>query len=1346
MVETKPSDMNKKTFHFGAVPGRALARGLLTALATATAMLLTTTAQAVPSISSVGGGAPSNQNPYGFVDGNTASDTKFHTPMGLSINSSSDAIYVADRDNNALRILDLVSGLTWSLTNQYISKPIAATVDQYEYVWILNQGKGTNGSICIFDNNPYSTNYGTTFYFTNSAMRFTNVTGMALDLNYNVYITTQTNKIIKVDPFAETQTLIATVTNAGASLQGLTARHNGMLAVCDSGLNGIYQINPTNGAVSAYAGFHGAGDFLTNGNNMAVSSTAKFNQPMCIAEAGDGTLIVSDFGNNRVKVIQNSGTVTNLYGVTSQYWYSTYPGWYNGTANVPDVYASAHARQPYGISIAQDGSIYTTEDYYHLVRHLTGANLAAPFPYPPFAPTVTSVSSNYTSITLTWGAVTGATNYNVYRTQVSGSSYTLVNQTTGTSYTDTNVFAGGTYYYVVSASNASGESPYSTEVNSTVPYQPATAPQIGYLTFTTNADLSTYATFNPFSSHTFYNETPIVITSSDGTAASLRYTYGATGSAISWPTTNGSQANAGYVDKKDSATAMGFALAGFTHMPDTTLLAIAFKDRNLTNTYSAIVSAQLQYITASPSISGNNAALFAITNDTAGALMYYTIDGSEPTNNTLTTSVGPISTGTLLSLHITTNTTFKIKAYRPNYQPSSTVSVNFDPANYVANTISFGFASDEASSDFVASPGQTFYAPVTLSMLSGVQVYSLQFNITVTNFGTHPVPPGHVNFGSLLKEKIEDLYYTIPTYSFVSYLSNGIPSYDTNVVLYGNNYFQNLLFTNSSANLLGVGWLERKGQTNLYNAKAHDLITYSLAHDILYPGDTHPGKVEVGGYAFQVPLAATTNDYYQIRIGRPSATSDGVGAPGSDVYIDATTNGSVTGAAPINAVKNVTIGQRKYIVGGVAPFRWFNAGDFGSSNIVAADVAQVFQSAVYYLNTPFDSSDLYNGMDSCGNIGVLDTDASDPNYGYYTNAMVASAPGVNLFDGNDTSINSIAFGDGVLDIRDVYVTYRRSLDPSLTWYRRFWNNGVLVADTTANVAAHAVITAKSAVSTASSTTSAASSAANAKVIFQAGDITGSAGQTVQVPITATILGSYPLRVLLLNLTVTPLDGSPALTTPVSFTPNSALGTPYTTDSKNNGNYSAAWLNSGIAGLTGTATIGTLTVTIPAGAPASAAYAVTFDHASASPNGLASFPNSKLTGLLTLASRTNSCYHDGIPDSWRMRWFGTTNNLLSSSNACPSGDGINNWKKFVAGIDPNTPNNFPSVVSKTAPSGYNSAVTWPSVLNKQYVIERSSSLFNGTWSTISTNTGTGGSMEFDDTNASAVRFYRVRILP
>ena len=71
----------------------------------------------------------------------------------------------------------------------------------------------------------------------------------------------------------------------------------------------------------------------------------------------------------------------------------------------------------------------------------------------------------------------------------------------------------------------------------------------------------------------------------------------------------------------------------------------------------------------------------------------------------------------------------------------------FSSTNFVANSISFGFASGEASSDFIGSPGQTFYAPVTLSPLPDTKIYSLQFNLTVTNAGPNPGPA--VTAGSL---------------------------------------------------------------------------------------------------------------------------------------------------------------------------------------------------------------------------------------------------------------------------------------------------------------------------------------------------------------------------------------------------------------------------------------------------------------------------------------------------------------------------------------------------------------------------------------------------------------------
>jgi hypothetical protein len=510
----------------------------------------------------------------------------------------------------------------------------------------------------------------------------------------------------------------------------------------------------------------------------------------------------------------------------------------------------------------------------------------------------------------------------------------------------------------------------------------------------------------------------------------------------------------------------------------------------------------------------------------------------------------------------------------------------------------------------------------------------------------------------------------------------------------------------------------------------------SMAHDTLFLQDG--GKVILGGYAFRVPLAtnASNGQTYQIQIGRPSATSDGIGASGSSVYINAPTNGTL-GGGTINAIKNVIMGQRKYIVGDAYPFRWFNAGDFGNTNLENADVEQVFQSAIYDLNYPPTNSDFFDVMDSCGYTGL-------PTSGGYLikNTSLTVAQQNALFDGNDTTINQIAFGDGDLDVCDVYVTYRRSLDPSLWWYRRFWTNGVRVAETTPNVFHPFLVSKSSSVVSKMAQQAGNTSVTNQpKVNFTAGDFQATAGQPIQVPITANIFGNYPVRVLMLNLTVVPLDGSPALTTPVSFSYNPALGSPWMTDQQGKGNYSAVWLNSGISGLAGNVSIGTLFVTIPANATSSSAYAVHFDHASASPNGIASFPKQTLTGLIPLSSRSGSSYNDGIPDSWRLRYFGTIYNSLSVSNADADGTGMNNWQKYIAGLDPTDPK---SCLRLTAAQSQNRSINWPSVTGKTYVIQRSTTLFPPNWTTISTVMGTGTTMEYNDATGGNSYFYRVYV--
>ncbi|MCD6052790.1 MAG: hypothetical protein K0Q55_4212, partial [Verrucomicrobia bacterium] len=68
---------------------------------------------------------------------------------------------------------------------------------------------------------------------------------------------------------------------------------------------------------------------------------------------------------------------------------------------------------------------------------------------------------------LSWGAVSGATSYNVKRATTSGGPYSTVGSPSSTGFTNTGLANGTTYYYVVSGVNAGGESANSSQASAT---------------------------------------------------------------------------------------------------------------------------------------------------------------------------------------------------------------------------------------------------------------------------------------------------------------------------------------------------------------------------------------------------------------------------------------------------------------------------------------------------------------------------------------------------------------------------------------------------------------------------------------------------------------------------------------------------------------------------------------------------------------------------------------------------------------------------------------------------------------------------------------------------------------
>lgn len=758
---------------------------------------------------------------------------------------------------------------------------------------------------------------------------------------------------------------------------------------------------------------------------------------------------------------------------------------------------------------------------------------------------------------------------------------------------------------------------------------------------------------------------------------------------------------------------------------------------------SRVVTSTFRFQVATPELNSKETPGAIVFKDaTQGAAIFYTLDGSEPVNSTnVNPNVrGPARHGDSIPLIVGTNKlTIKARAYRADYRESSLAIAEFSPTNFVPNRISLGFEYGEASSEFIASAGQRFYAPVTLSLLPGAKAYGLQFNLSVEAETGPSVADFGMSFESMLMKPLPSgEFVTIPPSTFVGlfpqvetyYFTNSVEGrIITNSFNFTNFYqiFSNLLFTNISQRILGVGWNERIPKTNLYNTVVQDLITYSIPHDRLFLSAN--GQAVPGGFSFFVPPNAQAGDTYKVRVDRPSATADGVSA---DIYIQAPDEDDIS---PVRAVRTLTIGSKRYLVGDVSPFRWFNAGDFGDTNILNNDITQIMEVLAYGYGYPPVGSDFWDAMDTC----------------------CVTTNGVNLsdlfeyWDGNDQIINTIGFGDNSLaktplkaiDFSDLFVAFRRSLDPSLVWYERYWSNGVRHASVVTNqFRGERALTRQSTAQTPPQSDPVLQTTERPALRMGLANVTGVPGQNVSVPITAEVAGGYPLRGLMLGIEIEPLDGA-TLPAQIDFVPG-ALGAPTTLVNRRPGHLGAIWLNTDVNGLIGQGTLGAIVFRVPSDASPSAIYRVKFGHASGSPNGISLFPVSKTDGVVSMANRpADTAWNDGIPDSWRVQYFGAIATPISHSMLDPDGDGVNNLREFKTGTNPLDAADNLRVQAST--NAREMRLKFRTVVGRNYVLEASETLEPGSWRVVRPDiAGTGSSIEATESSAGAQLYYRLRL--
>jgi fibronectin type 3 domain-containing protein/regulation of enolase protein 1 (concanavalin A-like superfamily) len=212
---------------------------------------------------------------------------------------------------------------------------------------------------------------------------------------------------------------------------------------------------------------------------------SQYNDPYLNGRVDDfriyaGALNASDIAALATPIQTTGLTATGGSGQVALAWNST-PGAASYTVRRATVGGGASTVIASGVTGTSytDTSLADGTTYYYVVTPANasgdGANSAeAATATIPASPTGLTATGGAGQVALTWSASTGATSYSVLRTTSSNGAYTTVaSGLTGTSYTDAGLASGMTYYYAVVATNGSGSSANSTQVNAiTTPAAP----------------------------------------------------------------------------------------------------------------------------------------------------------------------------------------------------------------------------------------------------------------------------------------------------------------------------------------------------------------------------------------------------------------------------------------------------------------------------------------------------------------------------------------------------------------------------------------------------------------------------------------------------------------------------------------------------------------------------------------------------------------------------------------------------------------------------------------------------------------------------------------------------------
>ena len=318
-------------------------------------------------------------------DSGSATSAELDSPVALAVDGSGN-VFVAELNNQVVREFVIGGDITTyagnrsttfagdngPATSAYLSAPLAAAPEPSGNLSIGDSGnirmrdvaagvittKFTNSQLTAPRALAVAPNGDVYVAMGGGSIQVAQTAGLVRKISGNT-ISTVAGLLVSNDPYGDCGLAVnATMDNP----QGIAVDTNGDVYVSETADNVIRMITPA-GVIETVAGSRDGTEGFSGDNGPATS--ALLSQPTGLALAPNGDLIFADAGNNRIRKITKSGTITTIAG-------DGFPG-YDGDDGPP---LSAEFRGMRGLAVDSAGDIFVADTLNNRVREISGGTVS----------------------------------------------------------------------------------------------------------------------------------------------------------------------------------------------------------------------------------------------------------------------------------------------------------------------------------------------------------------------------------------------------------------------------------------------------------------------------------------------------------------------------------------------------------------------------------------------------------------------------------------------------------------------------------------------------------------------------------------------------------------------------------------------------------------------------------------------------------------------------------------------------------------------------------------------------------------------------------------------------------